>query len=69
MGEVWATAVATPGYQEDPQPQTFVFLIAHVLPYGLHDDKPLPFRLTAVSSLSLKKKELGKQIRVEEWNR
>lgn len=55
MGDVWATAVATPGYQEDPQPQTFVLLIAHVLPYGLHDEKSLPFQLTAASCLSLEK--------------
>lgn len=55
MGEVWGTAVATPGYKEDPQPQTFVFLITHVLPYGLRDEKP--FQLTAASSLSLEKKE------------
>lgn len=60
------TAVATPGYQADPQPQTFVFLIAHVLAYGLHDENSLPFRLTAASSPSLEKRELGKQIRTEE---
>lgn len=57
MGEVWATAVETPGYREDPQPQTFVFLIAHVLPYGLRDEKPLLFQLTAAPRPSLEKKE------------